>query len=112
VRVAFACPADALLVAARARGGSWHVAKAVGGKAEVEVPLRFGEQRVEVSAVSPTGIVGRAEVSVRCLAQPSPDDPAPPEPAADPGLVEIPGVGAVKVLVQPNVVTAAEGGAR
>ena len=87
VVVEVAVPPDVGLAAARVSGGPWHKASLLGDMARVEVPLRFGEQRLEVMITDRHGAVRMLESTVTRTSQAQPGERIAGAAAADQGLL-------------------------
>ena len=107
-RIAFRCPADTVLAAARTNGGPWVRAALVDGGAEAELSLRFGDATLEVMTVSSRGLAGTASVAVRCTLQPAAGDPDEALPPSPPGLVEVPDAGTMDFFTQTSGIARTE----
>ncbi len=101
--VAAECPTGTVIAGARVNGGPWQRAPMTGKFARAKVPLRFGEQTIEVMSVDIRGLVGRAEQRVICTRQPRPGAPdEPPPPPSPPGWVTVPDAGRMDFFVGWN----------
>jgi hypothetical protein len=130
VVVSLSTESDVKVIAGRVNGGPWKTGRLDGERGTVELELAFGEARIEVMAVNDRGVRATDQRTVTCTKQPDDesdedeeDDGAgtedtaadeneedgtgpgtadDPEPDADDGVVNIPGVGEVDVLGPPN----------
>lgn len=87
VTVDIAVPSDVGLVAARSAGGPWHKASLLGDRAQVELPLRAGEQLLEVMVSDRHGVLRMLETRVRRDSQPSATERLSGAAASDQGLL-------------------------
>jgi hypothetical protein len=76
-----------LMVAARVNKGPWHKATGVNGKWGLQLPLTFGEQRIEVMAVDRHGIVGMKDRVIQCMKQDDSNSSGSDRSVADKGVV-------------------------
>lgn len=79
--------ADSALIAARTAGGPWHKAALVGSQGRVELPLRFGEQEIEVIVADKQGAVTALRRTITCARQPAEGEGLSGRGAADQGLL-------------------------
>ena len=69
LRVVASSKEPLLLVAARVNQGPWHKAVGVKQKWQLQLPLEFGQQQIEVMAVNHQGITTIKETQVQCTRQ-------------------------------------------
>lgn len=111
VAVELALEGDVALAAVRVAGGPWREAKIDGATASLELPLAFGDQRLEARVVDRAGVVADATLQLRCTQQPTADETVVPPPASR-GVLEVEGIGPVAVLKSPSTLANARGEGR
>lgn len=114
-KVLVRCSSDILLVAARTAGMPWRRAAMKGPVAQTTIPLRFGQQVVEVMAVNRKGIITTREIDVVCKRQPHPAQATSVQTAEEQsGTATLQGFGPVdffqsgNFLIQPHLLKGAE----
>lgn len=87
LKVDVAVPPDVGLVAARTAGGPWHKASLLGDNAQVELPLRFGPQLLEVMVADRHGAIRMLTANISRNSQPAAGERLSGPAAADQGLL-------------------------
>ena len=89
--------------AGRVDGGPWQPATISGGTATAMLTLPFGPSRLEILAVSGTGVRSMDSATVTCTRQPEPDEEGPPPLGESPPYLAIEGIGLLDPFGAPNV---------
>lgn len=89
--------------AARIDGGPWYGAKITGGFARTKVPLRYGEQHLEVMLVREDGIVGSKEITITCTRK-AEQSKQESFDAGEHALIPVQGLGRIPLFGEWNLV--------